>query len=112
MFSFIQKQINFSIISKYFTIIFYFHKNFNRDHFSFFAYFILYNFLEYLLLEIVKLIYKLYKIKIIYLIIVFVLLKANQLLACHVYEKMTLHCMNQYGLFEDSYRPECYVDFF
>lgn len=37
----------------------------------------------------------------------FIEYKANQLLACHLYDRMTMHCKNQYGLFEDSYRPEC-----
>ncbi|EGR27915.1 hypothetical protein IMG5_186670 [Ichthyophthirius multifiliis] len=37
----------------------------------------------------------------------FVEYKAHSLIACHLYERMTLHCMNQYGLFKDFYRPEC-----
>ncbi|KRX02598.1 hypothetical protein PPERSA_11938 [Pseudocohnilembus persalinus] len=37
----------------------------------------------------------------------FVEYKTHQLLACHLYERLTLHCMNQYGMFKDFYRPEC-----
>ncbi|KAL4512673.1 hypothetical protein ABPG72_020510 [Tetrahymena utriculariae] len=37
----------------------------------------------------------------------FVEYKAHQLISCHLYERMTIHCMNQYGLFKDFYRPEC-----
>ncbi|CAD8068247.1 unnamed protein product [Paramecium primaurelia] len=37
----------------------------------------------------------------------FVEYKANQLLACHLYDRMAQHCKNQFGLFEDSYVPEC-----
>lgn len=33
--------------------------------------------------------------------------QANQLLACHLYDRMSQHCKNQFGLFEDSYVPEC-----
>ncbi|KAM3145480.1 hypothetical protein pb186bvf_002524 [Paramecium bursaria] len=37
----------------------------------------------------------------------FVEYKSNQLLACHLYDRMNQHCNNQFGLFEDSYRTEC-----
>ena len=37
--------------------------------------------------------------------------KANQLLACHIYERMTVHCYNQYGAGLDFYKPECIVIF-
>lgn len=31
------------------------------------------------------------------------------MVACHIYERMVTHCMNQYGLFEDAIRKECIV---
>eukprot|EP01017_Pseudomicrothorax_dubius_P037659 TRINITY_DN554_c0_g1_i3.p1 TRINITY_DN554_c0_g1~~TRINITY_DN554_c0_g1_i3.p1 ORF type:complete len:150 (+),score=42.37 TRINITY_DN554_c0_g1_i3:72-521(+) len=37
----------------------------------------------------------------------FVEYKTNHHIACHVYERMTTLCHNQYGWFRDFYRPEC-----
>ena len=37
----------------------------------------------------------------------FIEYKANQLLACHIYERMLIHCYNQYGLGTEFQRPEC-----
>ncbi|CAK81427.1 unnamed protein product (macronuclear) [Paramecium tetraurelia] len=31
----------------------------------------------------------------------------NQLLTCHLYDRMAQHCKNLYGLFVESYVPEC-----
>jgi hypothetical protein len=35
------------------------------------------------------------------------LTQAHQQIACHIYERMTIHCFNQYGIFEAMSRPEC-----
>mmetsp|Transcript_73685 Transcript_73685/g.85595 ORF Transcript_73685/g.85595 Transcript_73685/m.85595 type:complete len:125 (-) Transcript_73685:143-517(-) len=37
----------------------------------------------------------------------FVEYKTNHQVACHLYERMTILCRNQYGLFKDSQLKEC-----
>jgi len=30
--------------------------------------------------------------------------------SCHIYERMTLQCYNQYGAFKEFMKPECVVE--
>lgn len=41
-------------------------------------------------------------------------IQAHQQIACHIYERMAIHCFNQYGIFDAMTRPECLdpVNFF
>lgn len=34
-------------------------------------------------------------------------MQAHQQIACHLYERMMIHCFNQFGIFDAMKRPEC-----